>query len=118
MFLLAMTGMMITIIPIFVIMHDYIERWLNANATDINPLKIALCVSISAVGCLIIGHASAERDAEKAREHARWKKNGCLVYKSECGSKRKYECEVKTNIAGRVDIGDVIVESYPTCSSQ
>ena len=55
------------------------------------------------------------REQESILADAEWRRNGCRVYRMECGSKHKYACEVKTNVQGKAIVGDLVLETYPTC---
>lgn len=80
-----------------------------------NYIHAVVC-GLVMVGCLFLG---AREDAHKQESTIRdknqvWVSTGCPVYKYSCG-KSGYAFEVKTNIIGRIDLGNEIVESYPTC---
>lgn len=109
--------MLMAFLPLISIFFTYVDDDIHDRKTDSSKIKKLLAVSVIGFITLPIFWTidGDQRKMEIEKADMEWKRNGCLVYKSECGSKRKYECEVKTNIAGRVDIGDIIVQSYPTC---
>lgn len=57
----------------------------------------------------------AEESQESKVEKANWIAKGCPMYKSECGSKNPYACEIKAPNEGRVMIDDIAVMAYKTC---
>jgi hypothetical protein len=58
----------------------------------------------------------AEMNGQIVKQEQDWIAASCPVYKGECGSKHKYACEIKVATVGRIDLGDSVVQSYPTCS--
>lgn len=65
----------------------------------------------------VIGFRDADiRKAEAAKAEVLWVAAQCPVYKSECGSKHKYSCEVRATTVGRNRVGDIFVDAYPLCA--
>lgn len=56
-----------------------------------------------------------EKDKKYAIERALWVKASCPVIQTECGSKQKYACEVKSPAVGRVEYRGVFVTAFSTC---
>ncbi len=53
---------------------------------------------------------------EAVTKHNEWVAARCPVYKSQCGNtKSPFVCERRGAVVGRNTVGDLVVESYPTC---
>lgn len=116
-FLIALLCMAAIAILTFLLVNYFVQN--SFYGRENCPLKITgylACIAAASV-CLfvVLSEHKAKSGSERANADAEWRRNGCRVYKSECGAKHKYACERKTTLKGRVVIDDIVVETYPTC---
>jgi hypothetical protein len=92
-----------------------IEMTPDEKVTTIMIAVVLVLLSLLAWMYRDLRAANESQRQEYAQQQIEWRKNSCPVYKSECGSKHKYQCELQASVVGRNRVGDMFVVATPSC---
>lgn len=110
--LLLIAGVSMVVFPLVGLLIRTASNQLTKKALTMYTVSLVCGGFLTTFTTLQVGE---HREQESILADAEWRRNGCRVYRTECGSKHKYACEVKTNVQGKAIVGDLVLETYPTC---